>query len=1060
MKINFLRALLGFYGLSVLAIQAAEPFNPAPARIESPRDDAQAVLKRLTTMPDGKTLIQKNLTADWIKTLADRGEPKLYTKANSQDFAYIGMPVGGIGAGELYLSGDGRLWDWDIFGLRNRLGFPVENGAAYQFPHKVLTPGDDFQTVVQSGFVIRTKAGDKSDTRALDQGGFSDVSFSGQYPIGSVDYSDAGSPVRIHLDAFSPFIPGNVADSSYPATILSYTVENTSKEKVEATIGGYLENAAAILSRDSAPVMLENNAFKEQGVTAIDYSVKEIPFEGPAPTMFDDFESGTYGNWKVEGEAFNSSPPKRDSIGHGNPLSGNQGSYYVDSYRNSNDNQTGKLTSKPFVLKQPYLSFLIGGGNKAGVECINLVVDGKTVQTATGQNDEILRPVSWDVKDLNGKTAQIEIVDQSAEGWGHILIDNIMFADTPGAQIKLKEQQDIGSMALAVLGDGEAAPEVNGDKLADDALDAKAAASAQKKVSGDKEKLVGAVRRTVTLEPGEKKTVSFIMAWYFPNPLLLGLSTSNTRQYVARFKSAQDVVDHIAGDFNRLSSTTHLWHDTWYDSTLPYYFLDRTFLNVSTLACSTDYLLSDGRFYGYEGRYSCPGTCTHVYSYQQAMGYLFPDLEKGLMEKDEFVPGLGMNDKGGVAMRSEYDKNPPVDGQSGIVLRAYLTHRMSTDDSFLKRNYASIKKATDYLVNTYDTAHAGILVGAQGNTMDAAWYGNNTWMSLYYEAALRAMAEMADASNDSDYAKSLRAIADKGRSYIETQLFNGEYFIHQADPAHPESPGTFAGCTLEELMGQNWAYQVGLGNIIDHDKALTALNSIWKYDYTTNVGPYRDVFQKGRWYAMPGEGGLIMCTFPHGGEDTLKKGADWASAYDNECWPGSEYEITATMMWVGQVDRALAEIKTLQERFDGSKRNPWDECECGSHYSRSMASYGVFTAACGFEYDGPRGTMAFAPRVNPENFKAAFTSAEGWGGFSQKYSGHGLDASVNLRCGMLRLKTFSLVLPPGNTGKTARAQVDGKEVPLSSALTGDRIAVTFTSDLLLKSGQELNISIN
>ncbi len=1060
MKTQLLFFLVLAFQLTRFDAFSDEPFNPAPAAINSPLD-ADAALKRLTASSDGKTPVVKSFDPAWIKNLANRGEPTLYTKANSNNFAYIGMPVGGIGAGELYLSGDGRLWDWDVFGSHVSAGFPVEGGLAYIHPHTARDPYDSQQEVIDQGFVLRTKQGGKVDTRTLDKDGFSDITFSGQYPVGTVNYSDPASPVHVKLEAFSPFIPGNVTDSSYPATILNYTIKNTSQENVECTIGGWMENAAGRNTRNYTPVQLQNRGTKAPAYTGIILSVKPPTTSARAPTMFEDFESGTYNHWKVEGDAFGTRPVKRGEISHGGVDPGVQGNYYVDTFTNGSDKATGTLTRDAFTVTQPYLTFLIAGDNSSLLqESVRLLVDDQVVLLSAGKKDNIMRPETWNTRDYIGKKAVLQITDSSSEDWGHILVDNIAFADAPASQPAFKDQTDVGNLSLAVLGDNaEAVAQVTTPKSSDGALDDPASVSADSQASMDKGKLVGAVRRTVTLAPGEEKTISFVVAWYFPNPLPLGLATPTKRQYAAKFRSADAVVNHIVMNFDRLTQATLGWRDTWYDSTLPYWFLDRTFLNASTLASSTDYLLADGRFYGYEGRYSCPGTCTHVYGYQQTIGYLFPDLEKALMEKVEFKPGLGMNPDGGIGMRAEYEPRPPVDGQSGTILRAYLAHRMSADNSFLERNYASIKKATDFLVNKYDSVHAGILVGAQGNTMDAAWYGNNTWMSLYYQAALRATAEMADAVHDADYARSLRAIADHGRAFIETQLFNGEYFFHQPDPAHPDSPGTFYGCTLEELMGQNWAYQVGLGDIIDPDKASTAIDSIWKNNFSTNVGAYRKVFTAGRLYAMDGEGGLIMCTFPHGGEDTLKKGNTGFSAYDNECWPGSEYEITATMMWKGEADRALAEMKTLNERFDAAKRNPWNECECGSHYSRSMASYGVFTAACGFEYDGPKESIAFAPRVQPEDFKAAFTCALGWGAFSQKYNGTELDGSLTLNYGKLRLKTISLVPPTVDQTRLATAAVDGNLIPVTTTQVGSRIIISFFKELHLFAGQTLKITI-
>src|SRR5579872_1345864 len=163
--------------------------------------------------PDFAQLIpaDKKLHPDWVKSLFARGTPEVWRGA---ELSKIGMPVGGIGAGQIYLGGDGRLWHWDIF---NELSNSGGGGPHYAEPMKPSSP-------LEQGFTLQVGG----QTHALDRNGFSDISFRGEYPIGIVEYKDAALPVAVRLEAFSPFIPLAIDDSSLPATILQFTVRNTS----------------------------------------------------------------------------------------------------------------------------------------------------------------------------------------------------------------------------------------------------------------------------------------------------------------------------------------------------------------------------------------------------------------------------------------------------------------------------------------------------------------------------------------------------------------------------------------------------------------------------------------------------------------------------------------------------------------------------------------------------------------------------------------------------------------------------------------------------------------
>jgi fructan beta-fructosidase len=152
-----------------------------------------------------------------------------------------------------------------------------------------------------------------------------------------------------------------------------------------------------------------------------------------ADVVFADFEGDDYGDWKTTGTAFGKGPAK-GTLPNQMPVTGFKGKGLVNSYHGG-DASTGRLTSPEFTVSRKYVSFLIGGGGHAGKTCMNLLVGGKVVRTATGTNtkpggSEELEPAGWDVGEFAGKKAKIEIVDEATGGWGHVNVDHIVFTDT------------------------------------------------------------------------------------------------------------------------------------------------------------------------------------------------------------------------------------------------------------------------------------------------------------------------------------------------------------------------------------------------------------------------------------------------------------------------------------------------------------------------------------------------------------------------------------------------------------------------------------------------------
>ena len=1005
----------------------------------------------------------KKFRPEWLESLTARGEPERYS---GEELRFIGMPVGGIFSGMLYLGGDGRLWLWNIFNRDTegvvakqieyagaRLG--SRDGALFVSPPEQTSP-------VEQGFSLRFTSANGEKSIPLDRRGFRDITFTGQYPIGEIEYRDPDAPLTAKLVAFSPFIPLNVDDSSIPATILEFTLTNSSAATVSATLTGWLENAVCLHHRDQAGVR-RNRVEQETWGTAIVSTVEPPPHANGdrADLLFEDWRRDDYHGWTVEGEAFGKGPIDKFAMPSYQGDVGGTGQRVVNSHATApgdgiekKDAAVGKLTSRPFIIERGFIHVWIGGGAHRDRTCVNLLVDGQKVGSLTGRGNNRLELRSFSVTQWAGKSAMLEIVDAESGSWGNVGVGTITQSDKPTQ--KLEELFDHGSMSLALLGKPADRGAANAQFL-ESGVAHLAQATVPNATLPIAERLVGALERDVTLGPGESTTITFVVAWHFPN-LIIGPNLKG-RSYAARFDSAKSVCGYLAANFARLANETRLWRDTWHDSTLPYWFLNRTFANTSILATTTCYRVRDGRFWAWEGVGCCPGTCTHVWHYAQAMGRIFPEIERDQRERVDF--GLALAPETGVIkVRAEDLDIFAVDGQCGTILRAYREHQVSADDRFLRRIWPQVKRAVQCLLDR-DREKTGVLYGPMHNTLDADWFGVVPWLVGMFHAALRAAELMALEMSDDAFANKCRDIFNRGVDELDRMTFSAQhnYYIHLSDPNHQTEVGSYDGCHIDQVLGQAWAWQIGLGPVMKNDHVRAALESLWRYNVTPDVGPFRAANKPGRWYAMPGDGGLLMVTFPFGRPPQVTGAGAWSAMYFNECMSGFEWQVAAHMLWEGMVTEGLAVSRLIHDRYHARFRNPYNEVECSDHYARAMASYGAYLAACGFEYHGPKRHIGIAPRIGADDFRAAFTAAEGWGTIAQRRDSAGTTLTISPRWGQLKVQSISLEWPNDKkaSGVIVRA---GEKIDSSISQTGRRVVVRLAGEVLLRAGQTLELVVS
>ncbi|MGW8266888.1 MAG: GH116 family glycosyl hydrolase, partial [Longimicrobiales bacterium] len=232
------------------------------------------------------------------------------------------------------------------------------------------------------------------------------------------------------------------------------------------------------------------------------------------------------------------------------------------------------------------------------------------------------------------------------------------------------------------------------------------------------------------------------------------------------------------------------------------------------------------------------------------------------------------------------------------------------------------------------------------------------------------------------------------------------------------------------------------------------LHAIWKYCWAPDIGAQNEAHKPERWFALPGEAGLFTCTWPrspHLGPRSTR--------YRNEIWTGIEYQVAGHMAREGMLTEALAICRGVHERYHPSKHNPFNEIECGDHYARALASWTMLTGLSGFDYHGPRRRMGFAPRITPEDFRCAFTAAEGWGSFRQVRSGAAQTHEIAVRWGRVPLETLGLEVPEEVRVARAMATLEGAPLDLLKAQQAHQVTLALPSGTVVEAGDTLAVEL-
>jgi uncharacterized protein (DUF608 family) len=605
----------------------------------------------------------------------------------------------------------------------------------------------------------------------------------------------------------------------------------------------------------------------------------------------------------------------------------------------------------------------------------------------------------------------------------------------------------------------------------------------------------GTLATQFKLSPGDSKTIRFIITWNFPNcenywnpnketcKCSSGDCAPNTwkNYYATQFANSRASAKYGLQQWDRLLNETRRFTKAMFSSDMPPVALEAISANISILKSPTVLRLEDGTFYGWEGCHPsegcCEGSCTHVWNYAQALPFLFPRLERSMRDADY---ENNLFDHGGLPFRIQLPLGRGkgggrigiracADGQFGGIMKVYRDWKICGDTEWLRGLWPALKLVISYAwspdnIDRWDPDKTGVLWGRQHHTLDMELFGPSSWLTGFYLGALKAGAEMADALGDDATAIEYRDMFTRGKAWVDANLFNGDYYYHKVNLNDKQMLESFdavnpywseehseikyqvgEGCVIDQLLAQWHAELYGLGEIFDIPQTKTALRGLWKNSF---VPLMRNAYNPWRIFSLNDEAGLVICSYPPGSKKPVIP-----VPYTQETMCGFEYAAAIHMINHGMVDEGMTIVAAIRDRFDGEKRNPWNEIECGSNYARSMASYALLNVFSGFEFDIPRQTIGFHP-IN--NTTRAFWSLDsGWGTFQQQKN----TITLIILGGEITLKEFTFTTDISINEITVIKRGDNEEKINARYLIEDgKVRVIFDEPLVILYDEVMEIT--